>query len=121
MWAVGHDSLLRLMRERPAIPQLIIRNLANRVIHLMSLVEDLSLRSVVARLARLLLDHSTGDVLSRRPWATQSEMAARLGTVPDVLNRALRSLAEDGLVQMDHRQLKILDREGMKVRAELSE
>ena len=30
------------------------------------------------------------DNLPRQRWATQAEMAARLGTVPDVVNRALR-------------------------------
>ena len=85
--------------------------------HLMSLVEDLSLRSVVARLARHLVEQSTGDVVSRRSWSTQSEIAAQLGTVPEVLNRALRSLTEEGLIQVERHQITVIDREGLEAKA----
>ncbi len=48
-------------------------------------------------------------------------MAARLGTVPDVLSRALRSLAEKSLIQIDRHQLKILDRDGLQAKAHLAD
>ena len=76
--------------------------------------------TVVARLARMLLEHSTGEVLRRRRWSTQTEMAARLGTVPDVLNRALRSLAEEGLIRIERHQIHILDRQGLRKKATMS-
>ncbi len=87
--------------------------------YLLSLVEDLSLRTVEARLARLLLEQSRGGTVQRRRWATQSEMAARLGTVPDVLNRALRSLVDEGLIQVERHQIQILDLQGLEARAML--
>lgn len=37
-------------------------------------------------------------------------MASLLGTVLDVLSGALRSLAEEGLIQVERRQIRILDR-----------
>jgi len=77
------------------------------------LVADLSLHTVTARLARLLLEQAEGDVLHRHSWATQAEMAARLGTVPDVLSRALRGLVEAGLIQVQRHQIQILDRQGL--------
>ena len=121
VWIVQRDPLLRLMDEHPPLAHIIIQNLAKRVLHIMSLVEDLSLRTVEARLARLFLEHSTGEVLNRRRWSTQAEMAARLGTVPDVLHRALRSLAEEGLIQIERHQIRILDRKGLETKAMLSE
>ena len=45
-------------------------------------------------------------------------MAARLGTVPDVVNRALRSLANDGLIQVGRHQIIILDRAGLAAKAQ---
>lgn len=117
VWIIQRDALLELMDIYPPLAHVIIQNLANRIIDLMRLVEDLSLRSVVDRLARLFLDHSSGDELNRQPWATQTEMAARLGTVPDVLSRALQSLAEEGLIQIGRRQIIILDREALKRKA----
>jgi CRP/FNR family transcriptional regulator len=121
VWILQRDPLIRLMDEHPALARVITQNLAQRVLHLMSLVEDLSLRTVVARLARVLLEHSTGEVLNRRRWSTQTEMAARLGTVPDVLNRALRSLADEGLIQIERHQIRIIDRKGLETKAMLDD
>jgi DNA-binding transcriptional regulator YhcF (GntR family) len=44
-------------------------------------------------------------------------MAARLGTVLDVVNRALHELAREGLIQVERRQIRILDPEGLRKRA----
>ena len=120
VWIVQRKPLLRLMDQHPSLAHVITQNLAKRVLHLMSLVEDLSLRTVVARLARVLLEHSTGEVMERRRWSTQAEMAARLGTVPEVLNRAFRSLAEEDLIQIERHQIQILDREGLEAKATMS-
>ncbi|NLF02876.1 MAG: winged helix-turn-helix domain-containing protein, partial [Anaerolineales bacterium] len=68
-------------------------------------------------LARLLLEHSSEGALERRRWTTQGEMASRLGTVPDVLHRALHSLADAGLIEIRRQQIRILDRAGLENRA----
>ncbi|NLF74300.1 MAG: winged helix-turn-helix domain-containing protein, partial [Chloroflexi bacterium] len=86
---------------------------------LVQLVEDLSLRTVEERLARLLLEQAQTDNLPRQRWATQAEMAARLGTVPDVVNRALRALAQAGLIAVERHQIRILDRDGLKAKSGL--
>ncbi len=91
------------------------------LLHTISLIEDLSLRPVVSRLAKLLLMQLADDqqvVLPRQRWATQAEIAARLGTVPDVVNRALRSLAEEGLIRVTRHQIIILDRAGLAAKAQ---
>lgn len=120
LWAIEQSTLLGLLERYPAMARLIIRALAGRLLHTISLIEDLSLRSVTARLAKLLLLQLADNqqtVIQRHPWATQAEMAARLGTVPDVINRALRSLSEEGLIQVDRRQIIILDRAGLAAKA----
>ena len=58
--------------------------------------------------------------LERQAWLTQAELAMRLGTVPDVLSRALRILADGGLIRFDRRQITILDRPGLLQRAQLA-
>jgi hypothetical protein len=42
-----------------------------------------------------------------------------LGTVPDVLNRALRNLVEAELIEVERQQIRILDREGLEDRSKL--
>ena len=119
LWVLLHDTMQRLIDEHPTLAKQMIQDLAGRVLHLISLVDDLSLRTVEARLARLLVEQAVGDKVYRKKWATQAEMAARLGTVPDVLSRSLRNLAEQGIIQAERSLIQILDMEALKQKANL--
>lgn len=112
LWMIDRSSLLALMDQSPALCRKITQNLASRVTHLMKMVESLSLRTVEARLALLLLEQSSPDC-ERQRWATQAEMAARAGTVPDVVNRTLHKLEKEGLIRIVRHKIEIIDREGL--------
>jgi CRP/FNR family transcriptional regulator, dissimilatory nitrate respiration regulator len=114
VWFLSQTTMQRLLAAHPKLSQQVIQDLANRIQHLVGLVEDLSLRSVESRLARTLLEEIIGSEVTRAKWSTQSEMASRLGTVPEVLNRALRKLVEEGLVEVSRHQIKIIDPEGLR-------
>lgn len=118
VWIIEPETILRLLDHVPGMARAVAQSLAERVLHLLSLVEDLSLRTVEARLARILLERAMADTLHRYRWATQTEMASRLGTVPDVLSRTLRKLSDEGLVRVSRNQIQILDREGLRVKAQ---
>jgi CRP/FNR family transcriptional regulator len=117
-WAVDKTKIYDLITRYPEISVAVIRRLGERVRYYIELVEDLSLRSVSARLANNLLKHAeaSGDqlVVMRRRWATFDEMAVRLGTVRDVLSRALRELEDEGLLRVERHRIVILDPEGLK-------
>lgn len=117
IWVIHRESMLQIVEEYPVVARNVIQKMAQRVSHLVSLVEDLSLRTVEARLARFLLERSETSIGRRERWATQTEMAARLGTVLDVLNRALHSLAKEGLIEVDRQQIQVLDWEGLREKA----
>jgi CRP/FNR family transcriptional regulator len=120
VWLIHREVMLRLLDTHPQLALAMIQKLATRVQHLVSLVEDLSLHTVEARLARLLLEQAGQGMVQRRRWATQTEMAARLGTVPDVLSRALRKLAEEGLIRVTRHQIEILEIKGLEEKAMLA-
>jgi CRP/FNR family transcriptional regulator len=119
VWVIQQHAILKLLDQHPELGRVIIQRLAERVQQLIHMVEDLSLRTIEARLARYLIEQSTEEQLSRPRWATQAEMANRLGTVPDVLNRALRSLAKDNLIRVERHQIQILDYHGLEAKAGL--
>ena len=121
LWLIDQAVLLDLLARYPAMARAVIRFMASRLLYTLSLVEDLSLRSVRARLARLLVTQTrSGEmVLARRSWATQAGIAARLGTVPDVAQRALRSLAQNGLIEVTRQQIIIRDVDGLQKASEL--
>lgn len=119
VWVIQQTVILKLLDQHPELGRVIIQRLAERVQQLIHMVEDLSLRTIEARLARYLIEQSTEGQLSRPRWATQAEMANRLGTVPDVLNRALRGLAKDNLIRVERHQIHILDYTGLEAKAGL--
>jgi CRP/FNR family transcriptional regulator len=115
LYAVAKEDLLRLVGEEATLALALLRDFADRLDHLTDLVEDLSLRTVRGRLARFLLEQAeAGEVTAN--W-TQAEIAARLGTVREMIGRTLRAFADAGLIQMDRQRIVLLDREGLEAEA----
>lgn len=118
LWIISRSSLQRLAEANPALAWALIESIAHRARHLVAMVEDLSLRSVKSRVARLLLTEArrapSTAALDRREMVTQAEMAARLGTVREMIGRALRELADDGLIEFDRHRIVIVDPEGLE-------
>lgn len=119
LYVISRDSILSLLDRYPQLAHIIIRKLADTVQFLFTVIEDISLRTIEARLARYLLDHSSGDTIYRRKWATQAELANHLGTVPNVLHRTLKKLEKAGLIKVERQQIKILNGQGLAQRASL--
>ncbi len=113
IWLLPRDAIHQVLTANPAVALQVIEMMADRISDLVMLVADLSLHTVTARLARQLLEEAEGDTVRRPHWATQSEMAARLGVVPDVVNRVLRGLVEEGLIAVSRQQIRILNRRGL--------
>lgn len=122
-WTIPSATLLALVKRSPELALAVIRRLGERVLHYIELVEDLSLRSVEARLANTLLQHAEQEngrlVVRRRSWTTFDEMAVRLGTVRDVLRRALKTLEAEGLLKVEKKAILLLDAKGLAERGNL--
>lgn len=111
---VQRELLLSLVDKHPSLAKAIIENLARRVLYAMDLVTDLSLRSVESRLADFLLEEADANIINRKKWATQAAIAARIGTVPVVINRAFRAFVEDNLIELEREKILILNHAGLK-------
>ena len=112
---VERPALLSLFDHHPKLAQAVVAVLAARARMLVGMVEDLSLRSVAGRLAKLLLNQaSRGD---QAIPLTHQQMAARLGTVREMVSRALRELESEGLVRRQGRQIVIVDRAALERRS----
>lgn len=119
IWLLPRQALEEVLLAHPHTALQIMESMADRFISLVALTADLSLRTVEERFAKLLLEQTDGDVIERRRWTNQTELAAHLGTVPDVLSRVVRELTKAGLIEMDRQQIRILDRRGLAERAML--
>lgn len=103
------DALHYLISKHPGIAFALLREMADQLRELVVLVEDLAFRSVRERLARQLLyeaDEGAAEL-------THQELAERTGTVREIAGRALRQLAQEGLVQLARGRVIVLDREGL--------
>ncbi|MBI5839912.1 MAG: Crp/Fnr family transcriptional regulator [Chloroflexi bacterium] len=117
IWLIPREALEKIVLAHPYTALQIIQNMADKIIELVTFASDLSLKTVEARFIKLLLEQAEGGVLTRRRWTNQTELAAHLGTVPDVLSRVLRELTKAGLIEMDKQQIRILNRAGLAERA----
>lgn len=89
----------------------IVKGLAVRLRHLMTMVEDLSFRSVTGRVAKLLLEQAVPEgKSSSAPRLTQDEMAAMVGSVRDVIGRVLRTLEKDGAIRIEGHRILVVNR-----------
>ena len=108
VYLVPRETLLSLVAGCPPA-QAVIHLFASRLRHLTAVVEDLSFRSVLSRLARLLLESAVAETGPAPPrQMTQDEMAAMIGTVRDVIGRGLRQLESAGAIRMERHRILIV-------------
>ena len=108
---VSRAALLDLCRRRPEVALGIVNVLARRLRRFAALIEDLALRDVTARVAGYVADevrHAGRDdvVLG----GTRDEIAAHLGTVRELVSRALSRLRTEGILTLRGRSVRVLDR-----------
>ncbi len=108
-------ELAPLIRQFPDLALVLMRQMAQQLREQAILIEDLGFRSVRARLARLLL----AEAASGTAMLTQAELAARAGTVREIVGRTLRQMSDEGLVALKRGQVIVLDAEGLKRAAEI--
>ena len=96
--------MTRTIQRHPEQGLAVIQRLAENLRNMLEMIGQLAFLQVPNRLARLLLrlpeDHSY----------TQEQLAARLGTVREVVSRALTELEDAGAIHCRRRQIEILDR-----------
>ena len=112
---IDKRDVRHLFLEHPEIALAALKVLAGRLRRCAELVEALSLREVGQRLARFLLAEArrsgtrTENTISINLTQTNQQIAARIGSVREVVSRAFTRLQHDGLIIVDGRRLVILD------------
>jgi CRP/FNR family transcriptional regulator len=115
--AAVHDSVLLLVRPKefkemlarhPDLTQAVIASLAFRLRRMVMLVQELSLRDVRQRLLDLFQELAgTGGSFELR--LSQQELAARIGTVREMVSRTLAKLVQEGVLRVEGKTVTILE------------
>lgn len=113
VYGIKKDRLEVALRQHPQVSSRIIQVLAARTRQLISLVEDLSFKHVIGRVAKILLEH-TGDGAGPGQRLTQQEMAAMAGTAREVVARSLKAMEERGLIRLERHRIVISDKNALQ-------
>jgi CRP/FNR family transcriptional regulator len=110
-WLIPPAPLKLMAASSPAVAMWLGEHLAGKIRHLLSLVEALSLHSVPERVAQIILDYQ-GRIPGRclvEFRETQEDSAQRIGASREAFSRALRLLADLGLIKNMFPAVRILD------------
>lgn len=119
LYGIKRNEMEAIVQNHPQIALNVIKVLVKRVRHLLSLIEDLSFKHVIGRVAKILIEHIGGE-MGRGPRLTQQEMAAMAGTVREVVGRSLKELEEAGAIKLDRHRIIITDKAALQKIIEVS-
>ncbi len=118
IYQISSEMIIHLIDTNPSFSRNLIQFLSQNLSMMIALIEDLSLKSVESRLAKFILNQSENNIYLRKKWETQDLIAARIGTVTDVLSRIMRKLEEEGIIQFDRQKISIIDPQALQKKAE---
>lgn len=103
---VPRAAFIELLDTSPAFRRLVFAAFAERMQHMMQLVERVAFQGIDTRLARLLLSRAdaAGEVT-----ATQAEIAAAIGSAREVISRKLEAWAKAGLIETGRGRVRLVD------------
>lgn len=112
LYELDKSAVDAIIRKYPQVAINVINILAARIRGLIVLVEDLSFRTVIGRVAKILLQTAQNKLPG--PRLTQNEMAAMAGTAREVVGRSLKALEEDGVIRIDQHRIIVRNTEALK-------
>lgn len=110
VWLIDEAIIQQMTRESMEVAQAVIASLTSNLRILVRMVEEVSFYQVTNRLARLLVQLPEEQLCgSKAQRLTQDTMAARLGTVREVVARSLHDLDRRGAIRVQRGKIFILD------------
>lgn len=118
-------TMREVMRSEPQLALAVLAEQSRRYSAMTDLVDQLSLSDAHNRLARWLdkwisenhPDADDGEFLVVLPY-TQSEIAAQIGTVREVVSRGFSRMEKEGILKASGKRVTIVSRNGLRRMAE---
>ena len=117
-YGIRRRDFQAILRNDPQVAMNAINVLTTHVRRLASLVEDLSFRHVIGRIAKILLENAISDTNSG-PRLTQQDIASMAGTAREVVGRSLKTLEEEGLIKLDRHRIVVANTKALKEMVEM--
>ena len=120
---LGHDNLRPWLAGRPEVAESLLQALAQRLRRTNEALADLVFSDVPGRVAKQLLEladkfgQPSADGVVVHHDLTQEELAQLVGASRETVNKALADFAQRGWIEVDQREVTLLDMERLARRA----
>jgi CRP/FNR family transcriptional regulator len=104
----------RLMAAEPAFRTFVLNAMSSRIFELMRALEEVTTSTMIRRVAAYLVRNAENDGVVT---ITQTRLAVELGTAREVVSRALRALAAQGLISSQRGRIRVIDSRRLSRRA----
>ncbi len=108
VWVIDIQKLRELTMAHPVFAQKVLVNFGKMLRGMVRMVSEMAFYQVTHRLARLIAE--LPQEKSAPHW-TQEQLAARLGTVREVVARSMKELERSGAIKVEDRRIQIVDQE----------
>ena len=108
VWVINNQKLHELIMAHPVFAQKVLVNFGKMLRGMVRMVSEMAFYQVTHRLARLIAEMPQEK---SAPHWTQEQLAARLGTVREVVARSMKELERSGAIKVEDRRIQIIDQE----------
>ena len=108
VWIIEIQKLRELIVAHPVFAHKVLVNFGKMLRGMVRMVSEMAFYQVTHRLARLIAE--LPQEKSTPHW-TQEQLAARLGTVREVVARSMKELERSGAIKVEDRRIQIVDQE----------
>jgi len=113
--AIPRRAIEQAVGRDPKLAMGMLLGMSRKLQEFADLIDDLSLKEVPARLAGVLLaEAEAAGAFTFQLRQTKRQLAAQIGTIAETLSRALKKLHDDGLIDVNGREVALLDVPGLK-------
>jgi CRP-like cAMP-binding protein len=111
---MSRRDLERLILAKPQIALRLLTIIGRRLQEFEARLELLAFKGIPARLGSVLLELAEAEASDEINGLTHQELAERVGTYRETATQILNDLRSAGLIEIGRRQIKILNREGLR-------
>ncbi len=113
-------SFVNLISANPSLALNMLAIMSKKLHQFAAQIENLSLKEMPARLASYLIlladEQKTTDLVTLK--ISKGQLASTLGTIPETLSRVFAKLSSQNLINVDGKNIALLDRRGLEDLAE---
>ncbi len=114
VYVVPGMAFRKMLKHHEALQEMIFDVMSERLVEMMSVVEEVAFRRVDLRLANRLLDE-TEPPRPREVDTTHAQLAVELGSAREVVSRILKEFERRGYVHLVRGRVEVTSREELQI------